>query len=668
MDLIKLNDKNVLEYIAEKGNLIPSRCVKSVLIKHGFYHYIMNRYSNNTLSKDDKNYLKESIYRIYHNIEEPPRCKMCGSSILFKNNTYTCYCSRKCANSDPSVINKISQSCSLSLKKAYEKNGDEIKEKRRDTLAKKYGVYLESSSPFAVKQISDFAKNKIEDLYGVKNIFQTYECRIKRKEQTIKSSVEYKKNMGIDIEYLDNGNILVHNCCPIHGSLEYTKSVFHLRYHICRKDNSIPCYICNPISSKQSGMEKNISNYIKSFYFGVIVEHDHTILKGLEIDIYLPEIKVGFEFNGDYWHMNPKIYNAEDINQSSGLMAKDIWEKDNKKLELSKQKGIELYYIWESDLKNEDFDIYEYIKNIILSKLNYKNDITFCDISKKMLVDWCLRNEFPGTEEWESEHPIWDSYLPNKLSPRQAWYNDRLISNAVNNLFWVLDKSIRENKHKNFVNKHLKEFQICKVENSEIVYSSIKLLRFVLNRFTIAKIAPKVTSLSAKDIKKILDDSDMDISNGVYLPMAGFGGIKNAVEMWFEEHNIPKRNDSWNHLIEAYDINQYFCDWYGWTQKDMLSDVVVTDKICICCPPFGKKYEHWKGTPNEMSDTSFKEWYHLIKKHVISKDYIIIGPEVDFTGTESNKGLDKSGKKRNCLFSKTHRIMRWDDVMIHLIK
>ena len=62
--------------------------------------------------------------------------------------------------------------------------------------------------------------------------------------------------------------------------------------------------------------------------------------------------------------------------------------------------------------------------------------------------------------------------------------------------------------------------------------------------------------------------------------------------------------------------------------------------------------------------TSFFEWYWLIKKFVKAKDYIIVGPEVDLTGTGSNKGLDSKGKKRNGLFTKTVGVMLWTDEMM----
>ena len=273
-------------------------------------------------------------------------------------------------------------------------------------------------------------------------------------------------------------------------------------------------------------------------------------------------------------------------------------------------------------------------------------------IDKEQLIEYCLLCPFPGNNKWPPNHPIWDCYLPRKISPKEAWGNRKMLARAINNLFQILDSSIKNNKYHSFVDRHIRELNTCIVENNKIVSSSKKLLELILNRFTIAKIAPKVTALNKKNMYKIMEESGIDFSKGVYAPMAGFGGIIEASKMWFKKHNIPMKNNSYDYLIEAYDINKNFCDWYGWKQKDVLFEKVKTNKIVIVCPPFGKNYEHWKGTPDEMSDISFVEWYFLIKDFIKAPNYLIIGPEIN------GKQNQKCG-----LFYKTIGIQLWTDDM-----
>ena len=55
------------------------------------------------------------------------------------------------------------------------------------------------------------------------------------------------------------------------------------------------------------------------------------------------------EFNGDYWHMNPKIYKANDINKTKKLTAQEVWDFDKRKMDCAEEHGYKVLYIWESE-------------------------------------------------------------------------------------------------------------------------------------------------------------------------------------------------------------------------------------------------------------------------------------------------------------------------------
>ena len=65
------------------------------------------------------------------------------------------------------------------------------------------------------------------------------------------------------------------------------------------------------------------------------------------------------EYNGDYWHANPKIYNANSIIKypRKTVMAKDVWEGNEIKLQFAKNLGYDILVIWESDYKNNKDDV-----------------------------------------------------------------------------------------------------------------------------------------------------------------------------------------------------------------------------------------------------------------------------------------------------------------------
>ena len=69
------------------------------------------------------------------------------------------------------------------------------------------------------------------------------------------------------------------------------------------------------------------------------------------------------EFHGDFWHMNPIRYSANDVNKKTKIKAIDIWEHDKFKNNLCKENGYKLKNIWESDYKkNKEHIILECIK------------------------------------------------------------------------------------------------------------------------------------------------------------------------------------------------------------------------------------------------------------------------------------------------------------------
>lgn len=75
--------------------------------------------------------------------------------------------------------------------------------------------------------------------------------------------------------------------------------------------------------------------------------------------------KVIIEVQGDFWHANPNFYKEADI-LLDGLLAKDVWKKDNRKRKLVESKGYTVHYFWESDINNmTNEEIYNLLKEIL---------------------------------------------------------------------------------------------------------------------------------------------------------------------------------------------------------------------------------------------------------------------------------------------------------------
>ena len=343
----------------------------------------------------------------------------------------------------------------------------------------------------------------------------------------------------------------------------------------------------------------------------------YNFLKCIKKDFkYHPKVKFAYEFNGKTHYFFPDFFIDGQYYEVKGeylykcMLVENT--KDNAKLQCIIKNKINLI---------TSCDILAFI-NSMFNK----------NITQETMVDKCLTSEFPGTAKWPDNHPIWDCFVPGYMEPRTAWKDKTLVTRAVKNMIKTINDSLVAGKYESFCIRYI----------NAIINDNY--LDKVLDRFTIAKIAPKVTALSETELAKIIKETNVDLSSGVYCPMAGFGGIVRGAAKWFKDHNLPAG-------IEAYDINKSFCDWYGWTQRDVLAQTITTEKTVIVCPPFGKEFEHWKGTPDEMSDISFIEWVDLIKEHVKAPKYIFIGPEM--------KSKNKCG-----LFSKKTGISYYDDAKL----
>ena len=95
--------------------------------------------------------------------------------------------------------------------------------------------------------------------------------------------------------------------CKEHHEFDISRDLLKNRIKL----NTELCTICNPVGSSKSGYEIQLFNFISSNIRTEILKNNRTILNNqYELDIYIPELKLAFEFNGLYWHNEIKIGRA----------------------------------------------------------------------------------------------------------------------------------------------------------------------------------------------------------------------------------------------------------------------------------------------------------------------------------------------------------------------
>jgi G:T-mismatch repair DNA endonuclease (very short patch repair protein) len=70
-----------------------------------------------------------------------------------------------------------------------------------------------------------------------------------------------------------------------------------------------------------------------------------------KLDILLVEKKIAIEFNGTYWHCDPRFYEASYHNKKKNLTASQIWQYDEERKVFLENNDYKVLTIWEFDYK-----------------------------------------------------------------------------------------------------------------------------------------------------------------------------------------------------------------------------------------------------------------------------------------------------------------------------
>jgi hypothetical protein len=116
------------------------------------------------------------------------------------------------------------------------------------------------------------------------------------------------------------------------------------------KQNVSLCTICNPINDLRSQAEKSIQDFILSIYSGKVI---NSYREKYEIDIFIPDLGLGFEYNGLYWHSETNKDKNYHLNKTKYF----------------ESRNIQIIHIWEDDWVSKPEIIKSQISNL-LSKSN----------------------------------------------------------------------------------------------------------------------------------------------------------------------------------------------------------------------------------------------------------------------------------------------------------
>ena len=288
----------------------------------------------------------------------------------------------------------------------------EVREKIRKTNLKKYGTENPMQNPEVVKQF----KLKYQERTGYKNPFQNPDvkekiketCKIKYGAEYFSSSKENKDVWKNKMFYrLLETDRLKNMVFPLFQKTEYrdvTKK-YMWKCNTCGhqfedhlNDGRVPrCPMCFPSCS--SIPESEIFGFLL-LYSKNTKRGDRKVLSGLEIDILLPDQKIGIEFDGLYWH--------SESNHTDNHYHLD-------KTNLAKSKGIQLIHIFEDEwIEKQDI-----VKSILLAKMG--------KIDNKIAARKCIIRTILNKE---AKQFLFDNHLQGSINGRHfgLYYEEKLVS------------------------------------------------------------------------------------------------------------------------------------------------------------------------------------------------------------------------------------------------
>lgn len=446
------------------------------------------------------NSLSEKIYLLDN---DKPTCKICNSDVKFLSLTrgYREYCSKKCSNSDPELCStKIENMKKTSLekygvdipsksdivkkntaeaRKGYDYTGmveklknkmldkygvdnisklESIKEKKRETTIKNWGV----ENPFQSDIIKETIQKTLIDKIGVDHPMKSKVVREKTARTNLEKwgvdnytkSKEYKDGIfdryrkGITkttlnqnsnfISYIGKGQYEM--LCDMGHNYNTNSHLWHARKNISKPQ----CTICNPVERFSSVLEDELYEYISSVYDGEIIQNYRS---KMEIDIYLPELRIGFEFNGLYWHS--ELYKDNDYHI--------------KKLRYFEEKGIRIINIWEDDWVEKSEIVKSQIKNWI--GLN------------SGLKIWARNCEVREVEKSEALRFLDENHIQGKIASSLKlglYHNNVLVSMMSFDHFEGRNKMLDTEWNLN---------RFCSLLGHNIVGGASKLLKYFINTY-----------------------------------------------------------------------------------------------------------------------------------------------------------------------------------------
>lgn len=263
-------------------------------------------------------------------------------------------------------------------------------EYRKQRCLELFGV----DNVFKLKEYQDKGKQTCIEKYGAPNPLQNK--GVSEKMSTTKFLKQAINKEDINREYFvehfinSDGLFDLDTCAKYYnislGAAEFFKSQFNIK-----NEN---------VTVVNETLESEFYQFISTLTDKEILRHDRKAISPLELDVYIPDMKLAFEFNGDYWHSaNRGVSNTYHLH----------------KTQVCESNGIRLIHIWEHEWLSDQEKIKIFIRSLFVKR-------------KRIRASKCEIKLIPSIQMFhfaEKYHLLGSTSAPLKLG---LYYKNELVS------------------------------------------------------------------------------------------------------------------------------------------------------------------------------------------------------------------------------------------------
>ena len=441
--------------------------------------------------------LMSRIYCLLNDIEEYPKCKVCGKEIKrFKSYFDGWYdtCCKECANIDKygvpctasvkSVREKmkttiirnhgalgwgakdIHEKCEITKRNKYGDNLEDLVEKARQTCLKRYGVdHIMKSDIGVQKYLASRDYHSPEYIQKCKEQFKQNNIHEKMTRSRLNNMydklVEATKN---DVEFLFSKDEYKSFCKEINGTRKVIKykfrckhcnTIFESSLRNLKRDTILHCPTCK--KSFKSWTQHLLKIELEQTYSNFTFQEDRIgILSGRkELDIYCPEINLGIEYNGLNWH-------AEQYNNFTQFKHYNKWKE-------CFDSHVNFLAFWSDELEKHNKRIKTMISSFFVTE-NITADISklqIQELQKQKAKLYAIDNFYKCFVINYLIKDIAYFYINDNNELIDFWFIDNFDYTMFNFICKELyiERAILENRFLSYYIKYMKNYRIVKSVN-----------------------------------------------------------------------------------------------------------------------------------------------------------------------------------------------------------